>query len=331
MMNETELREQFDTMKSGLSLWGTKVDDILNTFVSNQYASIPEMVQFKAQHRVKDDVSFLQKALYRNKDYDSPLKDITDKVGTRLVLLCSKAVNEVSEFVKSRNGVDWVIIEHAKEISKIREDFPEQFTYQSEHYIVKPCLGYSSAVCADYLTCEIQVRTLLQHAYSEVSHAFVYKQNKEIDSLVRRKLAASMAFLEEADEKFLYIYDKNMVEMTLDKKLASKLSDEFAVLNPNYQAAKFDREVMDVYMQLLDSEKKQIVYDAILDFIKVHKSEIKMAIDKYAHYYLFTQPVSLLALFSLEKWQNFTKDNWPYSYETLKLVVSVLGYSDDVL
>lgn len=122
-----------------------------------------------------------------------------------------------------------------------------------------------------------------------------------------------------------------MDEITLDKKLATKLSNEFAKLNPNYHADKFDREVMDIYMQLLDSSKKQNIYDSLSEFIKEHEMEIKAAIGKYFRYSLFTQPVSLLALYSFEKWHNFTKDNWPYKYETLKLVVSVLGYSDDVL
>ena len=331
MMNELDLREKFNSISSELNLWGAKVDSVLNSFVSSRYVSTIELVQFKAQHRVKDAVSFIQKALYRNKNYENPMVDITDKVGTRLVLLCSKTVTEVSEFIKSRNGIDWIVVEHAKEISKIKEAFPEQFNYQSEHYIVKPCAGYSALVDVDYLTCEIQVRTILQHAYSEVSHAFVYKQNKDIDKIVRRKLAAAMAFLEEADEKFLYIYDKHMDEMTLDMKIVNKLNKEFAKLNPNYQVSMFDREVMDVYMRLLDLEKKQLVYDTISEFIKVHDDEMKNAFCKYNRYYLFTQPVSLLAFYSLEKWKNFTKENWPYKYETLKLIVAVLGYSDDVL
>ena len=330
-MDEVELRENFNSIKPELNKWGANVDEKLNSYVISRYASTVEMVQFKAHYRVKDDASFIQKALYRNKNYDNPMLNIKDKVGTRLVLLCSKAVSDVSEFIMSRNDADWIVVEHAKEISKIREEFPEQFTYQSEHYIVKPCAGYSAKVNLDYLTCEIQVRTILQHAYSEVSHAFVYKQNKDVDKLVRRKLSASMAFLEEADEKFLYIYNKHMDEMTLEMKVVNKLNEEFVKLNPDYQVGMFDREIMDVYMQLLDSEKKQIVYDTISDFIKVHENEIKAAIGKYIQYYLFTQPVSLLALYSFEKWQNFTKENWPYRYETLKLVVAVLGYSDDVL
>ena len=50
-----------------------------------KYPNIKEMVQMKAVHRCKDIDSLIAKAFYRNKDYNDPLLDITDKV-TTLVL-----------------------------------------------------------------------------------------------------------------------------------------------------------------------------------------------------------------------------------------------------
>lgn len=331
-MTEDELKGEFNSLKPVLEKWGNHVDKVLNDYVTAKYASIKEMVQNKASHRVKDENSFIQKALYRKKGYGNPILKITDKVGTRLVLLCSEAVKDVSNYILSRNGIDWDVKENSQDIWKIRVDNPEAFTYQSEHFIVAPIDSYEASVDISLLTCEIQVRTLLQHAYSEISHAFVYKTNKDIDPMVRRNLAASMAFLEEADEKFLYIYKKNM-ESTKDIRLSlvNELNSEFAKLCSSYQVDKFDREAMEVYIQLLDDNRIHEIKDDFASFVQKNKKMLYLAIHDNQNCYLFTQPISLLALYSFENWQHFTKENWPYGYESLKLVVKALGFSDDVL
>lgn len=67
---------------------------------------------------------------------------------------------------------------------KIRLKHPEVFSYQSDHFILMPCEGYDSPKDINVLTCEVQVRTLLQHAYSEVSHAlFISKTRIKIRRL----------------------------------------------------------------------------------------------------------------------------------------------------
>lgn len=331
-VTESQLKAKFKEIAPELEAWGQYIDSVLNDFVEHHYSTIKEMIQFKASCRVKDEESFIQKALYRNKNYHSPIIQITDKVGTRLVLLCSIAVTEVADFIQAQNKRKWIVKEHSQEITKIRVDKPEEFTYQSEHYIVKPCDDYDSPIDNEVLTCEIQVRTLLQHAYSEISHAFVYKKNKDADSQVRRKLAASMAFLEEADEKFLFIYDRNMDgNNEIRPQLVDDLNSEYAKFNANYQIDKFDREALDVYFQLLDDYKLKEIYESLSAFCQEKGTEISMGIKQYHDCYLFTQPILLLALFSFDRWKNFTRNNWPYSYESLKLVVSTLGVSDDML
>ena len=46
---------------------------------------------------------------------------------------------------------------------------------------------------------------------------------------------------------------------------------------------------------------------------------------------LYQQPVVLLAFFGIITRQSFLISNWPYSYDSLKMVISAMGLSEDVL
>ena len=52
------------------------------------------------------------------------------------------------------------------------------------------------------LKCEIQVRTILQHAWAEIEHNIVYKTTDEIPFELQRKFASLAGLLEVADREF---------------------------------------------------------------------------------------------------------------------------------
>lgn len=328
--NEEALRREFNKLAPELKKWGDYVDEKLNAHVLQMYSGTKEVVQFPAVCRVKDIDSFISKALYRNKDYKKPLLEITDKVGTRLVVLCNEAVKNISDYIYSKDGKYWIIKEKSQDISKIRHENPEVFTYQSDHYIVKPCKDYQSPAL-EYLTCEIQIRTLLQHAYSEVSHAFVYKKQENIEATTLRMLAASMAFIEEADNKFDNIFKMKQGGDNIKQSLIEKVKLEYSKLNKGYSNDKIDMDVLYMFLNLYDSSKIKEMDETILNFIVDKKDSINAGIKSNYDSFLFSQPTLLLALHSFDRWQNFTKVIWPFPYESLVKVVETLGYSDDVL
>ncbi len=166
--DEAKIRKEFQDLVPLLKEWGQFVDKVLNIFLDSLSWSI-ERIQKKPEYRVKNEDSYVSKVLYR-KSYKEPIKDTTDKVGTRIVLLNMDDVRIVSDFIEKQCRSFWVVENKAQDIDEIREHHPEEFGYQSNHYIVKPIPGkYPDTLC-DLLTCEIQVRTLLQHAYAETSH-----------------------------------------------------------------------------------------------------------------------------------------------------------------
>ncbi|TOO37902.1 (p)ppGpp synthetase, partial [Vibrio parahaemolyticus] len=56
--------------------------------------------------------------------------------------------------------------------------------------------------------CEIQVRTLLQHAYAELTHDAVYKAKTVVEPEVHRTVAKSMALIETTDDFFSDVNNK---------------------------------------------------------------------------------------------------------------------------
>ena len=72
----------------------------------------------------------------------------------------------------------------------------------------------------DKMKCEIQVRTILQHAWAEIEHDVVYKSLGEIPFRVRRRFACLAGLLEIADREFESLRQD---EMAVRQAIQSKL------------------------------------------------------------------------------------------------------------
>ena len=91
-----------------------------------------------------------------------------------------------------------------KDFEEERNNNPHVFDYQSKHYVVKlkNSLEYQGVSIEKGTACEIQVRTLMQHAYSELSHDVLYKPKSTISKKTTRSLTRSVALIETVDEYF---------------------------------------------------------------------------------------------------------------------------------
>jgi len=82
---------------------------------------------------------------------------------------------------------------------------PNEFGYRSVHYIAslpetrKNLLEWRSFA---NIRAEIQVRTVLQHAWASLSHTLDYKHEQDVPSPLRRKLFRLAGLLELSDEEF---------------------------------------------------------------------------------------------------------------------------------
>ena len=138
--------------------------------------------------RVKTENSLAGKLELKGSKYKS-LADITDILGLRVITFYFDDVDIVASAVERLFEVDW-----ENSVDKRRLHALDSFGYQSLHYICRvPDMPYRF---------EIQMRTLLQHAWSNMNHDTGYKSGVEIPREYIRNLNRLAGMLELVDEQF---------------------------------------------------------------------------------------------------------------------------------
>ena len=121
-------------------------------------------------------------------------------MGIRIIVYYLEDLNKISEIIEKEFNVDY-----GNSINKLETLDPDRFGYRSIHYVVGISITRSSETEWRPYTnfkAEIQIRTVLQHAWAEIDHKLIYKQNREVPKDLRRKLSRLIALLELADEQF---------------------------------------------------------------------------------------------------------------------------------
>jgi len=136
--------------------------------------------------------------------YLDPLKQITDLAGIRIITFFPKDVETVSQVLRN----EFEILEESDKGESLVQD--ERFGYQSIHYLV--CLKPNRTALPEYSrfrdrVAEIQLRTVLQHAWAEIEHDIQYKSTETIPPPIRRRFMSLAGMLEIADREFQAIQD----------------------------------------------------------------------------------------------------------------------------
>lgn len=152
--------------------------------------------------RVKKRENLLEKLDRPNKDYSS-LCEITDICGIRIITYFKEDVDEVASIIENEFSID-----RENSVDKRKYEDPDRFGYQSLHYIVS--LDKKRCLLAEYsrfsgLKAEIQIRTVIQHAWAEIEHDLGYKSASSIPRPIKRRFHRLAAMLEVADEEFTTI------------------------------------------------------------------------------------------------------------------------------
>jgi ppGpp synthetase/RelA/SpoT-type nucleotidyltranferase len=162
--------------------------------------------------RPKTIASFAEKIQRKKDKYRDPVNQLTDLCGGRVITHTYAEVETVTQFIEERFLIDEV------NSVKIHERLkPAEFGYRSIHYVVQfkadafpndeihveiPEELYPGPGGIPPMKAEIQVRTLLEHAWASFSHERVYKGDFSVPETWQRELAGLAAMLEEADRAF---------------------------------------------------------------------------------------------------------------------------------
>lgn len=154
-----------------------------------------EIVPHHVAKRSKEPDSLSAK-ISLHPQYES-LDDIPDLCGLRVILHFPSEVRTVTSVLAQ----EFDVIEsevHGAEV-------PELFEYASIHLICR--INENRRTLREWsrfgdLHLEIQIRTVLQHAWAVISHGLGYKPNEQIPTDTLRILFRAAALLETADELF---------------------------------------------------------------------------------------------------------------------------------
>ena len=161
------------------------------------------------EHRVKTEKSLAGK-LERSGDYYNVFDDLMDILGCRVVCFLSDEIDKIGKKVEETFVIDWENSSDKRAL--IKED---TFGYLSLHYICSLPFGdkWPDEICGKRF--EIQIRTILQHAWSAINHDIGYKSEFGVPRDISRQFARLAGLLELADDEFVRVRD-NMMEYTED-------------------------------------------------------------------------------------------------------------------
>jgi putative GTP pyrophosphokinase len=122
----------------------------------------------------------------------------------RVIAFFPKTLVEIDQLIRE----EFIVVERTDKREDLVEE--ERFGYASIHYIVR--IGVPRATLPEYerfgeTTAEIQIRTILQHAWAEIEHDIQYKSASAIPSDIRRRFMALAGMLEIADREFQAVQD----------------------------------------------------------------------------------------------------------------------------
>jgi len=325
-MNELDLARKWETERPLYEAWGNHVASCvlsqLTTMLGDR--TLYDVVKIEAKPRTKDTKSFIDKAFHRNKGYTHPYDEVEDKVGVRFVVLLTSDVRLIGEAIK-RCGFQ---VSKDKDYEADRARAPLEFAYQSDHFVVRPEADIikDGHTFAAGIPCEIQVRTLLQHAHSELTHDRVYKGEKEPPAKVKRTVARSMALIEAADDFFEQVV-ADLDELDRPTRELFKSLDEIyrQQIGKNPERARANILIIEALASFLGDA---IVAETI-QLLKDKPFIVDQIVANMPGRHLFRQPAILLAYLGVNKAPTNTKAAWPLTQDELKPIFSHLGKAHD--
>jgi ppGpp synthetase/RelA/SpoT-type nucleotidyltranferase len=180
--------------------------------------------------RAKEIDSLLKKLILKpNKTYET----LTDKAGVRVIVKFTEEVDIVGKFIERR------FTNHEKDDKRVDLKI-DQVGYQGIHYDIK--LNDDEAKNTEFagMWAEVQVRTLAQHLWSDMSHELGYKPGLKVPDPMLRRLNRLSALVEVADDEFARLHNaiREMPEYDTHKILGL-LDSQFY----KFAAVEYDKEL----------------------------------------------------------------------------------------
>ncbi|KAA0560752.1 hypothetical protein F0342_21565 [Bacillus sp. CH30_1T] len=192
-----DILEEYDVKKVIYLEYEEKIISLIRSLLKEHGITIHAI-----ESRVKDKKS-LEKKIERKDGKYSTLDEITDTVGLRIITYFEDDVDKIAEILEEEFYLDT-----QNSVDKRNSSNPEAFGYASLHYILRlkePRASLPEYQRFNFINFEIQIRSILQHAWAEIEHDIGYKSSVEIPKDIRRNFSRVSSLLELADIEFIRI------------------------------------------------------------------------------------------------------------------------------
>lgn len=153
------------------------------------------------EHRVKAERSLAGKIAKSDGWYNS-FEELTDILGARVICFFADEVDVIGKQIEKHFKIDW---ENSSDKRKLLD--ANAFGYLSLHYICSLPEGEGYPDKLLKLRFEIQIRTILQHSWSDIEHDLRYKSEFGLPRRIIRDFSRMASLLELADDEFVRIRD----------------------------------------------------------------------------------------------------------------------------
>jgi putative GTP pyrophosphokinase len=214
-MNTNEILKEYDKKQDLYGEFTATIEKLLLDLL-NRY----QIRVLSVTSRIKTRESLENKINIESRKYLN-LDKVTDICGLRIITYYPDEIDSVCSLITNEFYIDL-----KNSVDKRALLDPDRFGYLSVHYIVK--LNNDRLHLTEYrkfadFKAEIQVRSILQHAWAEIEHDLGYKKKNAIPAPIRRRFSRLAGLLELADNEFVHIrnelsdYTNSMTQMILAK------------------------------------------------------------------------------------------------------------------
>lgn len=225
-MNKSEFSTWFDKNIASFTTLGLLLISLIEGILTKN-----KLEFLSVSGRPKDKLSALSKL--DRKEYSSANEEMTDLCGVRIITFLDTQVRQIETVLRDAFDIDE---KNTSDRSKILNE--DKVGYRSIHIVAT--LGSDRAILPEYrglheLKFEIQIRTVLQHAWAELAHDRSFKFGITLPTSIQRRLNLHAGLLELVDNAFIEIAReiddyKDLVETQPFGQLLREQIDEISLL-----------------------------------------------------------------------------------------------------
>ncbi|HFU4451803.1 TPA: GTP pyrophosphokinase family protein [Streptococcus suis] len=304
------LMNEYDLKKQNYEKFVQYMETTIKSILDNKNISVHSI-----NSRVKEAKS-LEEKIERKAKYKE-LSDITDICGMRIISYFSDDVDNIAKIIEDEFEVDKI-----NSIDKRKTEDPSKFGYVSLHYVVNlkderanlpECEAFRD------MKIEIQVRTILQHAWAEIEHDLGYKSEGDIPEHVRRSFSRLSGLIELADEEFVKIkevlneYFKEVTQQLDSEQNGKIFKIDTTSLNALIDNEMFINEIQNKCTHRIINVRKPGKNFRNLNISKIVEYSSKLGIGTI-------EELKEIVLDNFDDWLNTVPDNYFYFWITTPIL-----------